>query len=129
MVKIKAGEIDTNGWDQPWSDDQRARYETVLANSSDRLLRKRRAASASALGGAMPEGQAREFYGKHYDNVMAEVTMRREVMGMAKLMDEGKVPATPEAVEALRGRQADFFADSAPRIVPPEDLDFDALKK
>lgn len=126
----------TPEWDKPWSEEERTRYAGILARSGDRALGRQRAelgmqarpdGSFNTADGRMPEARAREFFGKHYENVLAESDFRRELMDTARAMDEGRLPYTPEAAQALIDRQQNWLASHPSRLIPPEDLNVDAL--
>ncbi|PZP38987.1 MAG: hypothetical protein DI585_05630 [Pseudomonas fluorescens] len=68
------------------------------------------------------------FFGEHYQGVKAEVDMRREVADLAKAMDSGQIPSSPEAAQAIIDRQQDLMANHTSYVIPTEDLDFDSLR-
>lgn len=118
-------------WNTPWTDEQRARYARVLGCSSDRSRRRRSAETLARETGRMSpddDERAHAFLGEHYEAAKAESEFRRDLMDTAKAIDEGRLPRTPEAVNALLGRQQEWMDSHPTYIVPPEDLNFDALK-
>lgn len=126
MVKINSEELKASpNWHKPWTPEEEVRFKGVLQRSGDRVLSRQRTEHREP-DGRMPEARAREFFGKHYENVMAESNFRRDLMATARAMDEGRIPYTREAAQELLDRHR-CFMDAPSHLIPPEDLNVKAL--